>query len=373
MSERSKTFARALGEAVAVVVGVMLVAWAVRANDAWLERHMTPMYCLTEPAELGRLRVARWVAAASGAVVLLFVRPRFGRWLARTCVGRPIGSVVAGALRILIPVVLAVIAADLVLRFRRSRALWKHARARAARQRRSPRLPGPPGRTTRRTSPARTVLFSGESVVYGWGLKDHQTIPALVAAHTGVATVNLGVTGASNDEAYYHVRRWLPEFSRPAAVVTFVVYNWLQRNVGLHRQRLVLTGSGALEIAAPAPKFFWTSPLWETLRAVYHTEDAVELTRAILREEADYIQSRGAYPLFVLTQIGPRCAARGAEGPPIARRLVEGQSFASIALDLEPGMMLPEDQHPNARGAEHYAAAIERALRDAGVLRSDGH
>ena len=372
MSERSKTFARALGEAVAVVVGVMLVAWAVRANDAWLERHMTPMYCLTEPAELGRLRVARWVAAASGAVVLLFVRPRFGRWLARTCVGRPIGSVVAGALRILIPVVLAVIAADLVLRFRRSRAVWTppgpvpHVSV----DRHGFRVRGPddaPDLT------ARTVLFSGESVVYGWGLEDHQTIPALVAAHTGVATVNLGVTGASNDEAYYHVRRWLPEFSRPAAVVTFVVYNWLQRNVGLHRQRLVLTGSGALEIAAPAPKFFWTSPLWETLRAVYHTEDAVELTRAILREEADYIQSRGAYPLFVLTQIGPRCAARGAEGPPIARRLVEGQSFASIALDLEPGMMLPEDQHPNARGAEHYAAAIERALRDAGVLRSDGH
>lgn len=108
--------------------------------------------------------------------------------------------------------------------------------------------------------------------------------------------------------------------------------------------------------------------MWELLRNFYHAEDAVELTRAILRDTAAYVRSRGAYPLFVLTQCGGRCGVFEPGGPRIARRLADDQPFTSIEVYMESGMILDKDIHPNARGAEHYAEAVERALREAGVL-----
>lgn len=351
------------GQLLGAGTGGALLVWALLADDHWLERHMTASYCFDSAEQVTRLHVRRVVGAVLGVVILVVVRPRAARWLAPTSLRSFLGS----ALRILVAVALAVIVADVVLRRHRARSGAPPVTAefhadvdRNGFRRREPEATW--------DIEAKTVLFSGESVAFGYGLPHESTIPALVGAHTGLQTVNLAHSASANDEALFRVQRWLPELRRPLAVVTFVPYDWIYRNVALHRSRLALTRSGSLEIVEAEPEILWSSPIWELLRSFYHAEDAVELTRAILRDTAVYVRSRGAYPLFVLTQCGGRCAVFERGGPPIARRLADDQPFTSIEVYMDAGMILANEIHPNARGAQRYAEAVEQALREAGVL-----
>lgn len=343
------------------LLAVVLIALAVVADDAWFQLHMMHRYCVVDPASLPRAHVGRGALVALGLFSGAIVRPRLGRWAG----ARSPKTLAAATLRILGAIVLALVAVDVVLRLR---------------GRKPP--PFPPrfvlrdGLRTRSPGEvpdlgAKTVLFSGESVVWGHGLGYDETIPALVAAHTGIATVNLGVKGFGNDDALGLLESQLPRFEHPVAVVSFVVYNWIERNVMPGSTRLVLGPGGTLEKAPPESwSLLGSSPLFAVLHSVipYREGEAVELTRAIMRRTAELTRARGAFPLFVLTQCGVRCRDTGPDGPWLAARLAEDQPFTSIRVELDPAQELPGDGHPNPHADERYAAAIEHALRDAHVL-----
>ena len=375
---------RAFREALGALPGLALLAWSFHADDAWYEAHMTPGYCAENTSQLARLHAARWIAAALGLLFLVVVRPRLVRWLG----GLSLVSAVGSALRILLAVALAVVVSDVVLRRSRLRA------ARLA----TPLPPSPnhlgpqvidtvianrkvhyatnaDGFRTRTPEDvvdraARTIVFSGESVVFGYGVDYDDSIPALVAAGTGVPTINLGVCASSNDQALARLERFLPSFPNTVAVVTFVVYDWLYRNVEPMRERLALGWDGALERIPAEPELVWSSPVWGTLRSIYHAEDAGALTRAILRRTAEVVRSRGAYPLFVFTQSRAWCMSTSSKGPALLRRLADDQPFPLIEMNLDPSMSLEGDLHPSPRGTAQYAAAITRALKDGGVLEA---
>jgi hypothetical protein len=373
---------RALVSAVVVVMGLGLVVWALRADDVWFQVHTMSCHCVVEEGSLPKAHAARWGAALLGVVLIVFVRPR----LVRRFAGRSLGSLLGSSFRIAAAVVLALVVTEVVLRARGVRPPPESPR-------RDVDLPASAekdhmiaGRTVhyatnshgfRARTPnevpdltAPTIIFIGESIAFGYGLDYDETIPALVGKHTGIQTVNLAVSGSGTDETLVRLRARLPQFSRPIAVVSFVVYNWLDRNVAGDRSRLALRG-GVLEELGPLSPSLRSSPLRAILRTLipYHDDEAVVLTRALMREIADVARARGASPLFVLTPRGTRCLTSDPGGPWIAKRLVESQPFPSIDVDIDDSLALGKDIHPGPRGAEEYAARIEAALRRGAVIQ----
>jgi hypothetical protein len=77
----------------------------------------------------------------------------------------------------------------------------------------------------------RTVVFAGESVVFGYGLEWRDTIPAQVQAMTGIQTVNIAINAHATDQLYMRLRRELPRFAHPVAVVIPFMPRLLDRNL----------------------------------------------------------------------------------------------------------------------------------------------
>jgi hypothetical protein len=369
-------------EALVALLGITLVAWALRADDVWFQIHMMRRYCVVDEAALPRAHAARWILATVGVLLALVARPRLGRRVA----GRSFASLFGPALRIAAAVLLAFVAVEIFLRVRGVRPAdvpykppevdlpASASRAHVVDGRTVHYATNPFGFRARTTEDMPdldlpTIVFIGESIAFGYGLDHDETIPALVSARTGIQTVNLAVSGSGNDEALLRLKARLPRFSHPIAVVAFVVYTQIDRNVAGYRARLALTPSGSLEEIPEGSPFLRGSPLRAVLRAAvpYRDDEAIELTRAILRETAAYARSRNASPLMVLTGRGTHCLPSG-ERPWVANRLTEDQPFPSIDVDVDDSLALGRDIHPNPRGAQHYAEEIEKALRAAGVV-----
>lgn len=362
---------RIFGEVVAALVALVLFVWVVRANDVWLERHMTLMYCVSDQAQLAPLHVLRGVGLALSLFVVVSVRPRLGRWFGRYFAKRSPVDFAKSSGSILFAIVLAFVVTDGYLRFTRSRAVY---------------TPPPPpnlgetmtldkagfrlARPDETLDPERdTLVFNGESVAFGYGLPDDATIPVQVGKLTGMQVRNIARSGTANDEGFMVLEAELPKIPKPKAVVTFVVFNWLYRNIGLHRDHLVLGADGRLVVAPALPEWLWRSPLFDKLRALYHEADPIEIVRVVLQRTAEVVRARGAYPLMVFTQCGDECIANGPRGPRILQRLVEGQTFDWIHVEQGgKALRLETDYHPNRAGAARYAEAIEKALRAKGVV-----
>ena len=120
--------------------------------------------------------------------------------------------------------------------------------------RRAPRLPSEGGRAVSYTfdaaghrvaapgaavDPAQpTLIFTGESIIAGFGLAWDQTIPALVGAALGIQSANLGVSDYSNDQSYLRLAAELPRFQKPVAVMTLFMPSLLDRNLLANRPHL---------------------------------------------------------------------------------------------------------------------------------------
>lgn len=371
---------RIVVELLAAALACALFWWAWRADDVWFDTHWFAHYCPVQDNALSHAHVARGVAAVLGVLVVVVFRPWMTRWASRVSFRDVWPTALA--------VVLSVVVTEAVLRYRNARKsraappptealLYRNAQTLSADVggRRMVYVLNTLGVRARTENDvpdfhAPTILFSGESVLLGYGLDYEETIPALVQAHTGIQTVNLAISGCPQDWALNRLVEWLPRFDKPVAVVSFVVHTWMSRNVDPGRPRLAPDGQGHLVTVPPTSEFWRKSPLLEFFGDVVQVHDgsAVDTTRALLRETASVARARGAHPLFVVTQCGPRCVVRPGESPWIAKRLVEGLDAQTIETNFEPSLELTHDMHPNPEGARQYAAAIERALQQAGVV-----
>src|SRR5262249_4002188 len=87
--------------------------------------------------------------------------------------------------------------------------------------------------------PARpTILFTGESIVFGEGLTWSESLPAQVETMTGVQTANLAVHGFSTDQAYVRLTTELPRFRAPVAVISIFMSALFGRNLDDDRPHL---------------------------------------------------------------------------------------------------------------------------------------
>jgi hypothetical protein len=372
---RAERWPRRTAEIVITLTGVALVAGALAANQRWLDRHFLPSFFLLRSWYVLIETCVRVAIGTLGVALVLVARFAAARLTARRLLR---------TLQIAIAAVLALGASEVVLRrvhlgpaewliaeqepLRRPdpRLGWTFVPARTGHSRVGGRTVeyafDAAGYRVRRVDepvdPERpTILFSGESVMFGEGLTWEESIPAQVGAMMGVQSANLAVHGFGSDLAYLRLEMELPRFRRPVAVVSLFMTALFGRNLNHERPHL-------------APGLVWRPAVqrWrlESLARFlvpYHSEDVIEdgvtMTREVLHATADLVQARGAAPLIVVPQFGRE------EQPEqlLRHRILDKTGLPYVLVEIDPAWHLPWDRHPSVRGAHVIAAAVAARLR----------
>jgi hypothetical protein len=366
--------ARLLVESAVALFGVALLASALLAHQRWLDRHFLPSFFLTRQTYVLLETMARFALGALGVLLALVVRPRIGRIAART----PILL-----LHVAIAAALALAASELVLRYAHLRPAEWLGRDQEPRRQPEPRLgwtfvPSRSGhgaiggrivdytfdsagyrvgRIDEPVDPERaTILFTGESVMFGKGLTWEESIPAQVGAMLGKQSANLAVDGYGSDQAYLRVQAELPRFRQPEAVVAMFITTLFGRNLDDDRPHL---GPG-LEWR-PGVRHGRLRSLAQ-LVAPYRSDETVErgitVTREILRATCELAAARGATPLVLVPQFGAEDRVEQA----LRRRILDEPGLPYVLVDIDPAWRVPGDVHPNAPAAHVIAAAVAARL-----------
>src|SRR6185369_11915085 len=83
-----------------------------------------------------------------------------------------------------------------------------------------------------------TLIFTGETIILGFGLAWENSIPARVSASLGMQSANLAVSDFSNDQSTMRLAAELPRFREPVAVVTLFMPALFDRNLLDNRPHL---------------------------------------------------------------------------------------------------------------------------------------
>jgi hypothetical protein len=366
---------RVLVEVLVASVGCALLAGALAANQGWLDRHFLPSFFLPRPWYVRLETFVRLALAAAGMWLAVVVRPRAGRGAER---------MPSRVVYVVLAAVMALAASELVLRHMHLRpAEWlvpeEEPRRRPDSQLGWTLVPGRTGhnaiggrtveyafddagdrvrRVDEPVDPARpTIVFVGESVMFGEGLAWDESIPAQVAAMTGTQSANLAVHGFSNDQAYMQLARELPRFQRPVAVVSLFMTALFGRNLDSDRPHL---GPGLVwQPAEQRGRVASLAALLVPYRSDETVDRGVSMAREVLRATQNLAQARGAVALVLVPQFG-------AEAPPeqmLRRRVFDHSGVAYELVEIDASWRLPWDRHPNARAARVIAAAVAGRLQ----------
>jgi hypothetical protein len=369
--------ARWAAEIVIAMIGSALLAYAVAANQQWLDRHFLPSFFLPRVWYVRVETFVRFALATLGMTLALVARPRIGRFAARTP-GR--------ALHIALAIVAALGASELVLRRAHSQPAGWLLPDEEPRRAADPRLGWTlvPARTGRNTIGGRvveyaidrfgyrvrrvddavdperpTILFTGESVMFGEGLTWEESVPAQVGTMMRLQSANLAVHGYGSDQAYLKLQTELPRFRRPIAVVSLFMTALFGRNLDDDRPHL---GPGLVWLPSRAQRSRLTS--LARLIVPYRSDEAVEravrVTREVLRATVDLARAHRATPLIVVPQFGREDRLEHT----LRRRILDEAAVPYLFIEIDAGWRLPWDRHPNARAALAIAAAITKRLQD---------
>jgi hypothetical protein len=366
---------RGIGEITASAAGVALIALALAANQVWLDRHFLPSFLLARVSYVRIETSIRLVLAAAGLSLVV---------LARSVASRLTARAVRRTLQIVAAVALALAASELALRRVHLRPSEWRAVEEEPRRRPDARLGWTfvPARTAHSTSGGRTIeyvfdaagyrvpradrpidstrpsiLFAGESVMFGDGLMYDESVPAQVEERLGVQSVNMSVYGYSTDQMYLKLEAELPRFRRPIAVVSLFMTALFGRNLDDDRPHL---GAGlAWEPAQTHARLVSLAGMLVAFRRDSTVEHGIAVTRDTFRAMARLAESRGATLLIVVPQLGPEDES---ERRLRSRILDEGQ-LPYVMVEIDPAWHIAWDRHPDARAAQLMAGAIAAQLR----------
>jgi hypothetical protein len=356
-------------------IGVVLVAWALVANQQWFDSHFLPAFFVSRRSYVAFEWIGRIGAAVIGLLLLFLARQRAGRFVARN----PLLVVSAIA-----AVILSVGASELVLtqlhlhvadeepagpeprRRLDARLGWTFMPSRSAERLEGGRLVeyafDAAGYRVRRVNepvdPDRpSILFTGESIMAGQGLMWDESIPAQVEASLGVQSANLAVYAYATDQAYMRLRAELPRFRQPVAVVTLFTPTLFNRNMDDNRPHL-------------GPGLVWQPPVQHSrlldiirllvrYRKVETIERGIAATREVLRATVDLAHSRNAAALIVVPQFVPEEPTERA----LRQGVLDGAGLPIVRVELDGTWRIRGDGHPDARAARVIASEIAARLR----------
>jgi hypothetical protein len=370
-----------LSRALQVIVagmGAVLLAAALAANQAWLDRHFLPLFFFSREKFLLQETLIRIFVGLAGLGLIFLVRPAMGRLAQRI----PAREIAATAIRIVLAVGLAFAAAEFFLARKFVYAAAETINEEPLR-RPDPRLgwtfkPARQGQATvggrvivyiidahgYRVGVTRapvdtnipTVLFTGESIMAGYGLHWDETISAQVGAMSKKQTANMAVFGYATDQAYLRLKTELPRFRKPVALVSLFTPALFVRNLGDDQPHL-----GPDLDWQPAVHHFRLSSLFRFL-VPYHSEAEIErgiqATRAVLMATAALAREHHAISLVVDPQFGPEQPAEQM----LRRRILDEPGVEYVRVELDPAWRLHGDLHPDSRAAHAIAAAIVQRL-----------
>jgi hypothetical protein len=374
-SSSQRPTARGIVEGALASAGVALVVCAVLARQPWLDRHFLPSWFVPHRWYVAIESSVRVALAATGLCLAFVVRARIAR-LMTSHWDRIVLSVLAA--------ILALASSEMVLRRAHLRAAEWLAPNEEPQRRIDARLgwtfvPSRVGQSTiggraveyafdaagdrvRRVDDpvdpsAPTLVFVGESVMFGEGLTWDETIPAQVSMMMGIQSANLAVHGFGSDQAYLRLQTELPRFQHPVAVISLFMTALFGRNLDDDRPHL-------------SPDLQWL-PAEEHGRLVslagllvpYRTDDTVErgvtMTRNVLGATVTLATARNATPLIVVPHFGVKEDAERT----LRRRILDETGLPYVWIAIDDAWRLPWDRHPNARAAQAIATAIAARLR----------
>jgi hypothetical protein len=367
--------ARVIAEVCVASIGAACLAAAVIANQRWLDTHFLPSWFLPRHWYELIAIVVRVLLVVAGLVLSVFARRRIGEFAARTP---------AQALSIAIAAALALALSEPVLRHvHLGPTEWLFPDEEPLRQP-DQRLGWTlvPARTGHTTNGGRvvdyaldtagyrvrrsdvpvdveqpTIVFAGESVMFGEGLTWEESVPAQVESMLGVQSANLAVHGFASDQVYLRLERELPRFRRPVAVVTLFMTALFGRNLDEERPHL---GPGLVWLPAAHR---WRLESLARLIVPYHGEEVVDrgiaVTREVLRATVALARARGATPVILVPQFGREEPAEEA----LRRRILDDADGPYLLVQIDAAWRLPWNRHPNPRAARALAAAIAERLR----------
>jgi hypothetical protein len=376
-----RSFLRIAVEAVVAIAGILLLAGAIAADQSWWDRHFLPVFFWPHEKFVLSERLVRLAGAVAGAALVFFVRPLMGRLVQRM----PAREIAAGMARIILPVGLALVVSEVVLDHKFAFAANERQAREEPLRRPDPKLgwtfaPSRQGQTmvggrniayaldsrgyrvrggdTQVNTDLPAILFTGESIIGGYGLNWDETIPAQTGALLKMQTVNMAVFGYANDQAYLRLAAELPRFRRPVAVVSLFIPSLFIRNLGDDRPHL---GPGL--VWEPGIHRWWLSTILRFL-VPYHSdadiERGIQATRAVLIATAALARKHGAVPLVVDAQYGPEAPVEHM----LRQRVLEepGTRIDTVRVQLDPSWHLKGDLHPDPRAAHVIATAIAAHL-----------
>src|SRR6516225_10286833 len=109
---QERATSRVVAEALVASGGLALIVGALRADQAWVDRHFLANFVVSHSAIMRVAAAVRITMFVLGGLLILFVRPGLGRLAAR----RSTGQVFISGARFLLAIVLALVSSELVLR-----------------------------------------------------------------------------------------------------------------------------------------------------------------------------------------------------------------------------------------------------------------
>jgi len=358
---------------VIATVGAALVVAAAMASQAWLDRHFLPSFFMPRSWYVAIESVVRLTVAAIG-MTLFATRLT----LARLLTGSP-----SMTLRVVVAAAMAVGAGEFAMSAIRVRPTEWLLPGEEPRRQPDARLGWvlAPARTGHRSVGGRlidyavdaqgyrvgraddavdrgrpTLIFAGESVMFGEGLTWEESIPAQAGAMLDLQAANLAVHGYSTDQIYLRLAEELPRFRQPIAVVSIFMPELFGRN--LDEDRPYLARGLVWRPARQASHLAALAGLLVPYRRIETVEKGVDVTREVLGAITALARDRGATSLLVVPQFGTE--------DPVLRSLRERivpLDVPSLLVPLDPHWRLQWDRHPNARSAHVIAAAVAARLR----------
>jgi hypothetical protein len=367
--------ARVIAEITVASIGIVSLASGLAANQQVLDRHLVPSFLFPRHWYVALETFVRLCMVIFGALLVFIARPHAGRLA---------GRAPARALQFVVAAALAVGVSEMALRHvhlgpaewlmpneepRRqpdSRLGWTWVPARSGNKSVGGRVVNyaidPAGyRVNHVDAPVDferpSILFTGESVMFGEGLTWQESVPAQVGAMLSIQSANLAVHGYGNDQAYLRLQRELPRFRRPVAVVSLFMASLFGRNLDGNRPHL---GPGLVWLPAEQrSRLGLLAKLLVPYRAGATIDRGVTMTHEVFCATGDLARARGATPLLVVVQFDDE----GTAEETLQHRILDDTCMPHIVVKIDSSWRLPWDRHPDARAAHAIAVAIAAKLQ----------
>ena len=373
-----------------VFSALALLVLILLTGQDWLDRHFLPSWQTRYPEQLRNFNIAQVLAGGVGLFLLILVR---GAVLNAIRHGRPrhiLGTVFSCSLA----VAASLVTTEMILRSKTWHALygdptttepmrlrdrelgWVYIPHRLGRasfgERRIEYAINRDGYRTRSIDDVTdfrrpAIVLAGESILLGWGLHWHESVGAQLERLTGTPVVNVSVNAMATDQLHMRIRRELPRFAQPVALVTLFMPRLVDRNLNTDRPWL----DAQLRWHPGGPQPYRLIELTRRLlpyRSDAEVAEGIARTQAALRGTLALAEARGAKAYIVVPQFEPADPIEHA----VRKRVLDDGGIPYVLVRFDRSWVIADRRHPDARASALIARALaERMSATAEARKAD--